>query len=134
MVALSGCATLKPDERALLLEHNVSPETFDRMRYNEPLTVPDIIELSKRGVPVPFIIHYLRRTETSYPLSPSDITELKNAGVSPDVVNYLLATPSIYSPQRYPYPYYPPPYSYGPYYYDYPPVIVSGPYDRWHHW
>jgi len=106
MVALSGCATLKPDERALLLEHNVSPETFDRMRYNEPLTVPDIIELSKRGVPVPFIIHYLRRTETSYPLSPSDITELKNAGVSPDVVNYLLATPSIYSPQRYPYPYY----------------------------
>ena len=49
MVALSGCATLKPDERALLLEHNVSPETFDRMRYNEPLTVPDIIELSKRG-------------------------------------------------------------------------------------
>jgi len=125
--ALSGCATLNHDDRVILGQHNVSPALYDKMAHDEPLAVPDVIELSRKGLPVPFIIHYLRSTEASHPLTVDDVSRLKQAGVSPDVINYLLATPSIYGPPRYPYP---PPFPYDPYYYS----DTFGPYYHFHRW
>jgi hypothetical protein len=140
-LVLCGCATLNQGDRMILQQHNVSPALYDRMAHGVPLAVPDMIELTKKGLPASFIIHYLRSTEASYLLTSKDVSELKKGGVSLDVINYLLATPSIYGPRRYPYyppPYYsspyPPPYPYDPYYYGYPQAFISGPYHHWHHW
>ncbi len=113
---LSACATLNDNDRAALERHSVSPALTARMSHGEPLAVPDIIELSRKGLPASFIIHYLRSTQAPYSLKVDDVTQLKNAGVSPDVINYLLATPAAYSP---PNPY-PPPFPPDPYYYSNP--------------
>lgn len=125
--ALSGCATLDHDDRLVLAEHNVSPPLYEKMKHGEPLAVPDIIELWSKGLPGPFIIRYVRETEASYRLTVDDVSELKEAGVSPDVINYLLATPPVYGPAVYPYP---APFPYDPYYYSDP----FGPYHHFHHW
>ena len=125
--ALCGCATLSQGDRTILAQHNVSPALSGKMAHGEPLAVSDVIELSGKGLPAPFIIHYLRSTETSYPLTVDDVSRLKMAGVSPDVINYLLATPSVYGPPRGPYP---PPFPYDPYYYS----DTFGPYYHFHRW
>jgi len=129
LLVLSGCATLDQNDRMALARHNASPALTARMAHGEPLAVPDIIELSKKGLPSLFIIRYLRSTETAYPLTVDDVSQLKNAGVSSDVINYLLSTPSIYSPRPYLNPY-PPPFPYDSYYYTDP----FGPRYRMHHW
>jgi len=72
------------------------------MRHHEPLTLDDIIELSRKGAPAPFIIHYLRPTYFVYKLAPSDFARLKSANVNDDVIRYLASTPSQFAPSSAP--------------------------------
>ena len=131
-IIFTGCSTLHERDRYLLQEHHVSPELYGRMLHGEPLSIPEIIELSKRQVPASFVVHYIWKTYEVYHLSEGDISNLKKAGVSQPVIDYLLASAPMYAPR--PYPYYPPapvaPY-YGPYSYPYgygPTVIIGGGY------
>ncbi|MEP6672975.1 MAG: hypothetical protein ABJF10_27685 [Chthoniobacter sp.] len=100
--ALTGCATLSTRDRDLLQDHGVSAALSDKMAHHEPLTLDDIIELSHRGVPGPFIVHYLRPTYVAYKLSPNDATRLRQQGVAEGVMRYLQATPAMYSPSNAP--------------------------------
>ena len=125
----TGCSTLHEGDRYLLQEHHVSPELYARMLHGEPLSIPDIIDLSRRQVPPPFIVHYIWKTYAVYHLSGSDIATLKKAEVSQQVIDYLLASAPLYAPRPYPYyppapvaPYYGYPYGYGP------NVIIGGGY------
>lgn len=134
LLMLGGCASLDPGDRAILAQHHVSPAVVDKMQHNEELSQGDVVELSKRGLPDPFIIRYMKSTYAVYQLTSSDVAYLVRAGVSRGVVDYMLATPSYYGPPRGPYWY--DTYPYGPYpLYDYPPVIVTRPYYHpWRHW
>jgi len=132
VLGLGGCETLDTGDRSILRQHQVSDAVYDKMLHNERLELPDITELSRKGLPDPFILRYLRSTYATYQLTTADVSRLTRAGVSRGVIDYLLATPSMYGPQ--PYPYGPAAYAYGPYpYYDYPPVILVNPrpYHRW---
>jgi len=128
----TGCETLDPRDHALLEQHHVSGAVVDKMLHNERLELADITELSKRRVPDPFILNYLRSTYATYQLTSSDVSDLAKSGVSRPVIDYLMATPAMYGPPQYPYEY--PGYPYGFYPYDYPPTVVVVNPHYYHHW
>ena len=123
IAVLSGCSTLSQNDRTVLDQHHVSASLYERMSHRDPLEISDIIELSRRQVPNRFIVHYLDSTDTTFRLSKGEISQLRKAGVSSEVIDYLLDTAPVYSrrPSYYysaypaygPYPYYPGDYYYG---------------------
>jgi hypothetical protein len=126
-LAFGGCSSLNHSDRSLLQAHGVGGPLYDKMMHGEPLELADIIRLSHKGLPPPFIISYLRDTYFVYHLKPSDVQDLQRAGVAREVVDYLMATPGMYAPRI------PPVYPYGPYgpydsgYYGYGPYGPYGP-------
>ena len=131
-LALGACA-LDHRDRSFLQQHGVGGPLYEKMLHGEPLELADIIELSQRGLPPPFILHYLHDTYYVYHLKPEDVQEMRRAGVAREIVDYLLATPGLYAPRIGPYPY--GPYDYGYYGYGYygpPPYIYPG--GRFHRW
>jgi len=132
-LGFTGCVALDRHDQSLLEQHHVPGALIDRMMRGERLELPDIVVLSKRQLPDPFILDYLRSTYAVYQLASSDVLDLTRAGVGKVVIDYLLATPSMYGPPRYPYGYYPG--FYGPYpYYNYPPPLIIGNPHFHHHW
>ena len=70
--------------------------------------LPDVKMLAKSGVSDEVIISQIRNSRTVYHLSASDILDLKDAGVSDKVIDFMINTPGQYRPLRPP----PPPPSY----------------------
>ena len=99
---LTGCATLPRRDQHLLESYGISGPTYDKMMHHEPLTLDDIIYLSQKRVPGPFIVHYLRPTYVVYNLNGGDMVRLKQAKVEDGVIRYLQATPAMFSPSRVP--------------------------------
>lgn len=99
---LTGCTTLNRRDQRLLDSYGVSGPTYDKMQHHEPLTLDDVTYLSQRGVPGPFIVHYLRPTYVVYNLSGGDVARLRQAKVEEGVIRYLQATPAMFSPSRMP--------------------------------
>src|SRR5438128_9405252 len=89
---LCGCADLSRYDRSVLEQHRVSPALYEKMTHRDPLTLEDIVELSKRGLPASFIVHYLHSTSQVYQLTTDDVLQLKRAGVANEVIDYLLPT------------------------------------------
>jgi hypothetical protein len=145
-LVLGGCSSLDHHDRSLLQEHGVGVGSplYEKMQHGEPLNLPEIIELSQRGLPPRFIVEYVHDTHFVYHLKPEDLRELRSAGVSREIVDYLQATPGMYAPRIGPYPdgpypyggypygpYGPGPYPDGPYGYG---VYGSPYYHRYHYW
>ena len=101
-LALTGCATLNHRDRNFLESHGVTGPVYEKMMHHEPLTLDDIMELTRKGVPGPFIVHYLRPTYYVYKLSSGDAMRLRQAKVDEGVIRYLYATPAMYSPGSVP--------------------------------
>lgn len=87
-----GCANSGLQDRHVLETRGVSSDICERVSRRDPLTLDDIIELSQKGVPGPFIIHCLKPTDYDYHLSYVDAVRLQQSGVSEDVIRYLTAT------------------------------------------
>jgi hypothetical protein len=102
LYGLAGCVALNSRDRAFLGSHDISAALYTKMSRHEPLTLDDIIELSHKKVPGPFIVHYLRPTYYVYKLKFSDVSQLRSAGVDEGVIRYLLSTPGMYSPASAP--------------------------------
>lgn len=113
--ALTGCVTLYRRDRQFLQDHHITGALYDKMSRHEPLTLDEIIDLSQRGVPGPFIVHYLRPTYYVYKLNTDDVARLKQSGVPEGVIHYLLATPAMYSPSQAPVWYEDDPHFHDPY-------------------
>jgi len=136
-IFLAGCQTINQQDRTVLRAHNVPQDVFDRMLYGDPLSLDDVIALSQRGVPPGLIIHYMDETDTAYRLRKADVKHLRAAGVSEQVIAYMLSTSPPYGPVAYeggyppyPYPYYPYGYYYGGPYLG-PALVYGGGYYRW---
>ena len=55
----------------------------------KPLTSGEVIKLAQDGKSAPQIIDELKRTDTVLPLQASDFLKLHQAGVQPEVLDYL---------------------------------------------
>jgi hypothetical protein len=74
----------------------------------QPMGLPDIKMLAKSGVSDEVILSQIRNSHSVYRLNAAEILDLKDAGVSEKVIDFMINTPSLYRSSRPP----PPPPSY----------------------
>jgi len=58
----------------------------------KPLTLPDIVQMSKDKVPSKQIINEIKKSHTAYTLKASEYAKLQQQGVADSVVNYMQKT------------------------------------------
>ena len=73
LLLVAGCASLPQAKR-------------------EPVTVTQIIDMSKAGTPAPQIIEKIRDSGTVYRLKASEFADLRQQGVSAEVIDYMQDT------------------------------------------
>lgn len=87
--AVIGAALDSSDRSAV---QNSSPATMNRIDRGEQLSIKDIETMSQAGITDDKIISTIHSTGSVYHLSASDVQELKDAGVSQRVIDYMLET------------------------------------------
>ena len=58
----------------------------------EPVTVGQVIEMSKEGVPAETIVRKMRDSETVYRLTAAQLAELHDVGIADQVLDYMQQT------------------------------------------
>jgi len=96
VVALAGIGCETPHRRP-------SPPPPPQYRA-QPMGLPDIKMLAKSGVSDEVILSQIRNSHTVYHLSAAEILDLKDAGVSDKVIDFMINTPSLYRSSRPPPP------------------------------
>jgi uncharacterized protein YcfJ len=81
------------------------PQTLQRVDQGQRLTPADIKALAKSGIGDEVIISQIRNSHTVFYLNTAEIIDLRDAGVSNNVIDFMINTPSLYPPPRM----YPPP-------------------------
>jgi hypothetical protein len=71
-----------------------APDTCRRVQAGSPLTLGDVKAMSKLGFSSDVIIGQVRSSHTVFHLTAGAIIDLKDAGVSDQVVDFLISTPS----------------------------------------
>ena len=69
-----------------------APVTYQRVEQGQPLSIADIKALAKAGISEDIIISQLRASRSIYHLSTADIIDLRDAGVSNKVIDYMINT------------------------------------------
>jgi uncharacterized protein YcfJ len=109
-----------------LIGKDIDERTRLRVEQGQPLTLEDIKALSRANVRDDLIISQINATHTVYRLGTAQIVDLKNAGVSDAVIDYMINTPAtvvrrvpapVYERHYYPVPvphpfFFPPPRPY----------------------
>jgi hypothetical protein len=75
---------------ALLLAGTVRPANAQTSTANSPLSLEDVVKDWKTGIAEELIITKIRKNGRAFNLSSEEIRELTNAGITPNVVKYLL--------------------------------------------
>jgi hypothetical protein len=73
LTVLSGCATLG-------------------FKTPDPITVGQVIQMSKDNVPPETIVNKMRDSQSVYPLTAAQLAELHDMGVADQVLNYMQQT------------------------------------------
>jgi len=73
---------------------DVDDSTRTRVSQGQALTLEDVKSLTSAKVGDDLIINQIKATRTVYRLSSAQIIELKNAGVSQKVLDYMINTPT----------------------------------------
>jgi hypothetical protein len=73
-----------------------APQTYVRVDQGQPLGVADVKALAVASVSDDVIISQIRNSRTVYHLSAADIIDLRNAGVSNRVIEFMINTPGTY--------------------------------------
>jgi uncharacterized protein YcfJ len=71
-----------------------APQTYERVDQGAPLSIADVKALAKAGISEGVIINQIRSSRTVFHLSAADIIDLRDAGVTDKVVNYMINTPT----------------------------------------
>jgi hypothetical protein len=83
---------LSADEMAKLCQQ--APDTCHRVQMAQPLTFSDVKVLAKLPVSSDAIIAQVKTSHTVYHLTSTNIIDLKSSGVSDQVIDFLISTPS----------------------------------------
>ena len=71
-----------------------APATYVRVTQQQPLTTADVKAMAQAHISDDVIINQIASTHTGFHLAAGDIIDLRNAGVSDKVVNYMIGTAS----------------------------------------
>ena len=71
-----------------------APQTYARVDQGQPLSVADVKALARAGINDDVIISQIRNSHTVYHLSAADIIDLRDAGVSNRVIDFMINTPA----------------------------------------
>jgi hypothetical protein len=83
---------LSADQMAKLCQE--APDTCHRVQAAQPLTVADVKVMARLGFGSDVIINQVRNSHTVYHLTANAIIDLKTSGVSEQVIDFLISTPS----------------------------------------
>ena len=83
---------LTTDQMAKLCQE--APNTCRRVQTAQPLTLADVKVMAKIGFSSDVIITQVRNSRTVYHLTANAIIDLKNSGVSEQVIDFLISTPN----------------------------------------
>jgi hypothetical protein len=93
----AGCSTFNQAELMQIQSRGVRPELVTRLQHNRPLTPPEVITLSRRGVPDPWILRYLHANGVDILVTPADMRAMRRAGVSVPVCDAVYAESAIFA-------------------------------------
>ena len=71
-----------------------APQTYARIDQGTPLSIADVKALAKAGISEDVMISQIHNSRTVFHLSAADIIDLRDAGVTDKVVNYMIDTPA----------------------------------------
>jgi hypothetical protein len=140
LLAACGLSDQQKADYDSVQRSGVSSAIYDKMMHGDDLSLYDIKSLARARVSDAVILRYLRDHQTIYTLDSADVQDLRSAGVSQSIVDYMLQTPRMYGPNPvigvgigYGPGWYDPYGPYGPYYGPYyGPPPYYGPYHHWH--
>ena len=112
---LAGCSlTIRHvDYSKHLAAYDVDGHLVEKMKIRRPLELVDIQHLAEKGVPDSLIIGYIKQ-EGTVQFNPEQVRMLADAGVSKEVIDYLLtmAARNPAGAYRFDYRYVPPSFTY----------------------
>ena len=97
LLTTSGCATAtspRSTAATLAAEHGAPATLVNTLQRGGRLTLADIERLAILKIPDDTTLAYLRRNGAAYELTLAQIDQMRNAGVSVRVIDYLLASPA----------------------------------------
>ena len=95
VAALSGCTSAAQQRAAQEATQLGTPADLVRkMERGDRLALTDMETLARQQVPDDTVLAYLRQTGAAYELTTAQIDQMREAGVSVRVIDYLLSTPS----------------------------------------
>ena len=80
---------------SVVQESSASPAIYDKMVHDEPLSVGDVIGLTRARVPEGVTIRYIKDHRTSYILNQSDIDAMHQNGVPSTIIDYMVNTGNL---------------------------------------
>jgi len=91
---LGNAADREQDARLQAL----APRTYYvNQGLRQPTSIADVKAMARAGVSDGVIITQIRNTRTIYHLSAADVIALRDAGVSEQVLNFMINTPSLWT-------------------------------------
>lgn len=69
-----------------------APQTYVRVNQQQPLTVNDVKALIHAGISTDLIINQIGSTHSGFRLSSTDIIDLRDAGASDALINFMINT------------------------------------------
>jgi hypothetical protein len=90
IIAVAGCATFDAGEMNAIRARGVPPAIVAKLERHRPLTPPEIIILSRRGVPNSYIERHLAVAGADYLVTRDDILRMRQSGVDAQVIDALL--------------------------------------------
>ena len=96
---LSACSSgpqVDPQVTSAASSRGVNPGTVLKMSEARVLDYQDIANLVSKGVPASTIVGYLNSTRKVYDFTYAQLSGLKSAGATPQLLNYLTETQGFY--------------------------------------
>ncbi len=111
LVLFAGCATTSRSVNYAdhVVAYGVDSHLVEKMAKRLPLELVDIQHLAAKNVPDSLTLGYIKQERTIYQLTSDHVKMLTDAGVSAEVVDYLMTTPATNAIRSYPSFWYPPP-------------------------
>jgi hypothetical protein len=83
---------LSEDQMSKLCQ--TAPDTCRHVQALQPLTLADVKVMAKLSFAPDVIINQVRKSHTVFHLTANNIIDLKNSGVSDEVIDFLISTPN----------------------------------------